>query len=183
MLRPLGRERFCTLLGNWGRGVHGKFKVPVFAHQELDLFAVFWSVQDRGGYEIVSANKQWKARRVLPQPACACDRASPPTGGGRRPAYLRPVHACVACSQPGAVFRIRVHRHASASMGTGMHWGAGLAQRNSSHVSLGAAVIVWPRPHKGAACTLSPCRHTHPGRRPPPLLCAPSLTRHICSCA
>ena len=29
---------------------------------KLDLFRVFWSVQDKGGCEIVSANKQWKAR-------------------------------------------------------------------------------------------------------------------------
>ncbi len=62
MLAPLGRERFMTLLGNWVRGVHGRFKVPIFAHRELDLFRVFWSVQDKGGYEIVSANKQWKVR-------------------------------------------------------------------------------------------------------------------------
>ncbi|CAL8466956.1 g6492 [Coccomyxa elongata] len=60
MLKPLGRERFMTLLTNWHRGVHGKFKVPIFAHQELDLYRVFWSVMDKGGYEIVSANKHWK---------------------------------------------------------------------------------------------------------------------------
>lgn len=63
MLRPLGRDRFGTLLANWHRGVHGKFKVPIFAHQELDLYRVFWSVMDKGGYEVVSANKQWKVRR------------------------------------------------------------------------------------------------------------------------
>lgn len=62
MLKPLGRERFMTLITNWHRGVHGKFKVPIFAHQELDLYRVFWSVMDKGGYEIVSANKQWKVR-------------------------------------------------------------------------------------------------------------------------
>ena len=60
MLRSLGEERFMTLLANWHRGVHGKFKVPVFAHQELDLFKVFWSVMEKGGYDVVSSNKQWK---------------------------------------------------------------------------------------------------------------------------
>ncbi len=65
MLKPLGRERFMTLLTNWHRGVHGKFKVPIFAHQELDLYRVFWSVMDKGGYEIVSANKHWKVLRSL----------------------------------------------------------------------------------------------------------------------
>ena len=60
MLRSLGEERFMTLLANWHRGVHGKFKVPVFAHQELDLYKVFWSVMEKGGYDVVSSNKQWK---------------------------------------------------------------------------------------------------------------------------
>ena len=60
MLRSLGPERFLTLLANWHRGVHGKFKVPVFAHRELDLVTVFWSVMEKGGYEVVSNNKQWK---------------------------------------------------------------------------------------------------------------------------
>jgi hypothetical protein len=65
MLKSLGEERFLTLLANWHRGVHGKFKVPVFAHRELDLYKVFWSVMDKGGYEVVSSNKQWKVRKVL----------------------------------------------------------------------------------------------------------------------
>ncbi len=69
MLRSLGEERFMTLLANWHRGVHGKFKVPVFAHSELDLFKVFWSVMEKGGYEIVSANKQWKVGLSV-LPAC-----------------------------------------------------------------------------------------------------------------
>jgi hypothetical protein len=65
MLKSLGEERFLTLLANWHRGVHGKFKVPVFAHRELDLYKVFWSVMDKGGYEVVSSNKQWKVRKPL----------------------------------------------------------------------------------------------------------------------
>ncbi len=60
MLRSLGPERFLTLLANWHRGVHGKFKVPVFAHRELDLVTVFWSVMEKGGYGVVSNHKQWK---------------------------------------------------------------------------------------------------------------------------
>jgi len=60
MLKSLGEDRFMTLLANWHRGVHGKFKVPVFAHSELDLFKVFWSVMEKGGYDIVSTKKQWK---------------------------------------------------------------------------------------------------------------------------
>jgi hypothetical protein len=77
MLKPLGRERFMTLLTNWQRGVHGKFKVPIFAHQELDLYRVFWSVMDKGGYEIVSANKQWKVG-TLPSQRCSQLHLCPP---------------------------------------------------------------------------------------------------------
>ena len=55
------RERFKTLLTNWYRGVKGRYKVPVFAHKELDLHKVFWTVQDKGGYDYVCLNKQWKA--------------------------------------------------------------------------------------------------------------------------
>lgn len=65
MLRSLGQERWLTLLANWHRGVHGKFKVPMFAHRELDLFTVFWAVMDKGGYGVVSAKKQWKVGALL----------------------------------------------------------------------------------------------------------------------
>ncbi|KAK9824407.1 hypothetical protein WJX72_010057 [[Myrmecia] bisecta] len=59
-LRELTREQFKTLLTNWYRRVKGKFKVPIFAHQELDLHLVFFEVQDRGGYDHVTAQKLWK---------------------------------------------------------------------------------------------------------------------------
>lgn len=66
-LRGLGRTQFEVLLANWYRGVKGKFKVPTFAHQELDLYAVFWDVLKRGGSDHVTTNKQWKVRRL---PCC-----------------------------------------------------------------------------------------------------------------
>ena len=59
-LQPLSRERFVMLLGNWYRINRGKFKVPIFAHQELDLHRVFWEVQARGGSDLVTAEKMWK---------------------------------------------------------------------------------------------------------------------------
>ena len=62
-LQPLSRDRFTMLLGNWYRINRGKFKVPIFAHQELDLHCVFWEVQARGGSDIVTAEKMWKASR------------------------------------------------------------------------------------------------------------------------
>ena len=37
MLRALSPAAFVTLLTNFYRGLKGKFKVPIFAHQELDL--------------------------------------------------------------------------------------------------------------------------------------------------
>ena len=40
MLRALSPSSFLTLLTNFYRGLKGKFKVPIFAHQELDLFKV-----------------------------------------------------------------------------------------------------------------------------------------------
>lgn len=39
-LRPLDREQFTTLLTNFMLGLRGKFKVPTFAHTELDLHRV-----------------------------------------------------------------------------------------------------------------------------------------------
>lgn len=35
-----------------------------FAHKELDLYKVFWEVQERGGYQAVCGTKQWKVRRL-----------------------------------------------------------------------------------------------------------------------
>ena len=63
MLEGLSRERFTTLLTNWYRAARGKFKVPIFAHQELDLHRVFWEVMRRGGFPVVTEQKQWKVRR------------------------------------------------------------------------------------------------------------------------
>ena len=62
MLEGLSRERFTMLLTNWYRANRGKFKVPIFAHQELDLHKVFWEVMRRGGFPIVTDQKQWKVR-------------------------------------------------------------------------------------------------------------------------
>jgi hypothetical protein len=39
-LRQLPPDAFLTLLSNFYRGLKGRFKVPIFAHQELDLFTV-----------------------------------------------------------------------------------------------------------------------------------------------
>lgn len=67
-LKMLNSEQFITLLTNFYRGLKGKFKVPTFAHRELDLHAVWWSVMDRGGYEVVTNGKQWRdICRCLPQ--------------------------------------------------------------------------------------------------------------------
>ena len=59
-LRALSREQFMTMVTNFYLGLKGKYKVPIFAHKELDLYTVWWSVMDRYGYEAVSAEKQWK---------------------------------------------------------------------------------------------------------------------------
>ena len=48
------------LVGNWYRVNRGRFKIPIFAHQELDLHRVFWEVQARGGSDMVTAEKMWK---------------------------------------------------------------------------------------------------------------------------
>ncbi|KAL4423903.1 hypothetical protein ABPG75_001204 [Micractinium tetrahymenae] len=60
MLRPLTSDAFLVMLTNFYRGLKGKFKVPTFAHKELDLYSAFWAVMERGGYETVTAGKQWK---------------------------------------------------------------------------------------------------------------------------
>ena len=60
LLEGLSRERLQTLLTNWYRATKGKFKVPIFAHQELDLHKVFWEVQNRGGSQLVTDQKMWK---------------------------------------------------------------------------------------------------------------------------
>ncbi|KAK9803241.1 hypothetical protein WJX73_008882 [Symbiochloris irregularis] len=60
ILQQLSRDRFTTLLTNWYRGARGKFKVPIFAHRELDLHKVFWEVMNRGGFPVVTEQKQWK---------------------------------------------------------------------------------------------------------------------------
>ena len=66
-LRDFSKDQLKNLLVNWYRRAKGKYKVPVFAHQELDLHKVFWEVQDRGGYDHVTAHKLWKASsRILP---------------------------------------------------------------------------------------------------------------------
>ncbi|RMZ57731.1 hypothetical protein APUTEX25_001701, partial [Auxenochlorella protothecoides] len=59
-LKPLSPDEFTTLLTNFYRGLKGKYKVPTFAHRDLDLHTVFWAVSARGGYETVTAGKQWK---------------------------------------------------------------------------------------------------------------------------
>lgn len=59
-LRQYDRTQMRNMLTNYYRQLKGKFKVPIFAHQELDLAKVFWEVQDRGGYELVTSLKLWK---------------------------------------------------------------------------------------------------------------------------
>ncbi|KAG7673970.1 hypothetical protein Ndes2526B_g02554 [Nannochloris sp. 'desiccata'] len=67
-LRLLDSAQLTTLLVNFYRGLKGKFKIPIFAHKELDLHAVWWAVMERGGYETVTASKQWRdICRALPQ--------------------------------------------------------------------------------------------------------------------
>lgn len=60
LVRGLDKDPFTRLLINWYRRAKGKYKVPTFAHQELDLHKVFWEVQDKGGYDQVTALKLWK---------------------------------------------------------------------------------------------------------------------------
>ena len=70
LLEGLSKERFQILLTNWYRATKGKFKVPIFAHQELDLHKVFWEVQNRGGSQLVTDQKMWKVRLPLPVDCC-----------------------------------------------------------------------------------------------------------------
>ena len=60
MLRALPKDQFLIMLENFYVGLKGRFKVPTFAHRELDLHRVWWSVMDRYGYEAVCASKQWR---------------------------------------------------------------------------------------------------------------------------
>lgn len=60
LVRGLDKDPFTRLLINWYRRAKGKYKVPTFAHQELDLHKVFWEVQDKGGYDQVTTLKLWK---------------------------------------------------------------------------------------------------------------------------
>lgn len=59
-LRILSRDQFMMLVTNFYIGLKGKYKIPIFAHRELDLFTVWWSVMERCGYERVTNEKQWK---------------------------------------------------------------------------------------------------------------------------
>jgi hypothetical protein len=59
-LRRLDAPQLTTLITNFYRGLKGKYKVPVFAHRELDLHGVWWAVVAHGGYEVVSSHKLWK---------------------------------------------------------------------------------------------------------------------------
>lgn len=65
-LQSLGKDGLLIMLTNWYRGLHGKFKVPVFAHVELDLHKIFFEVQSRGGYDVVTNDKQWKVSSIIP---------------------------------------------------------------------------------------------------------------------
>ena len=60
MLRALPKDQFLIMLENFYVGLKGRFKIPTFAHRELDLHRVWWSVMDRYGYEAVCASKQWR---------------------------------------------------------------------------------------------------------------------------
>lgn len=74
LVRGLDKDSFTCLLINWYRRAKGKYKVPTFAHQELDLHKVFWEVQDKGGYDQVTNAKLWK---VCPQALTAYTSSSP----------------------------------------------------------------------------------------------------------
>ena len=71
-MQPLSRDRFLMLVGNWYRVNRGKFKIPTFAHKELDLHRVFWEVQARGGSDMVTAEKMWKVCLNLYPPCRTC---------------------------------------------------------------------------------------------------------------
>lgn len=69
LVRGQDKDSFTCLLINWYRRAKGKYKVPTFAHQELDLHKVFWEVQDKGGYDQVTNFKLWK---VCKPPSFLC---------------------------------------------------------------------------------------------------------------
>lgn len=76
LVRGQDRDSFTCLLINWYRRAKGKYKVPTFAHQELDLHKVFWEVQDKGGYDQVTNFKLWKVctpNLAAPALPCAAD--------------------------------------------------------------------------------------------------------------
>ena len=77
MVRGLDKDSFTCLLINWYRRAKGKYKVPTFAHQELDLHKVFWEVQDKGGYDQVTNFKLWKVTPHLPPPLPSTPQALP----------------------------------------------------------------------------------------------------------
>ena len=58
-LRPLPPSSFLTLLSNFYRGLKGRFKVPTFAHQELDLHTVGGAVGVGGGVGGEGAMRGW----------------------------------------------------------------------------------------------------------------------------
>ena len=73
-LRNFSKDQFVMMVGNWHRLNRGKFKIPTFAHKELDLFRVFWEVQGRGGSDVITSNKLWKVGPCIFQ-----DQQGPPT--------------------------------------------------------------------------------------------------------
>jgi len=67
ILQQLSNQQFTTLLINFNQRQNNntninnsKFKIPIFAHKELDLQKVWWYVWKQGGYQAVTNAKQWK---------------------------------------------------------------------------------------------------------------------------
>lgn len=79
-LRNFSKDQFVMMVGNWHRLNRGKFKIPTFAHKELDLFRVFWEVQGRGGSDIITSNKLWKVGPYIFQ-----NQQGPPTSQAEPP--------------------------------------------------------------------------------------------------
>lgn len=106
LVRGQDRDSFTCLLINWYRRAKGKYKVPTFAHQELDLHKVFWEVQDKGGYDQVTNFKLWKV--------CNC---RPPAAFPSVPLCPHPrlsAAALLVCSMwhaPGRICVWQQHRH------------------------------------------------------------------------
>lgn len=59
-LAALDKAQFKTLLTNFYTGLKGKYKIPTFAHAELDVKTVWEAVMGRGGYETATGDKAWK---------------------------------------------------------------------------------------------------------------------------